>query len=974
MAEAQEVVDRLRDVLTAQDQSVTPELRDLAGSYAELCRAVNERIRRCLQLLRQNLRTEAVHLAEADPNVLDQLAILDFSGRADWRQWCLQYGLPEAPPLDMDSTAAINDAYTAVQPIAVLLAKHRMLAMALAPLSLRLVVMREIAKLDTTATFWADDIRLFEATRLGEIRQILASGKANHGSLENVQGELNSGQWSVPVPADLIRYVNARVEKFRDREAQQKIQSLLPELDAAYLAMEEDHCRTLLADCTVVLRGRSPDGEVRERLEAVRAWLRGLEQARGQQRDFEAACTRLEQAIDTGKPTEIIGQAYKASTRFPLAIPPELETRYGQCMARRERDATRRRKVIYFTVAAAALVLLTAIGLFAFFTIRSHEARGWDGVIKAATVGVTRKGDLADGRKILALLAKQPAGLRTTPVIAADVARLQTAVVMEKARATRFQSLYGKAMGLYLGSGRALRLMSAARGIALRPAEKAAVGTWFRRRHAYDQQQQALRDRAFNRAARALLDRVDSRLTPGAVRDNALAARRALQKLEAQLGLLEATKGVTQSLRNAEITSVQAVLSRRSATISNTISDDVAYGRILAPPLTTGQYITALNDYRRAHPDGRYALIVDGLIAAVPTIRAVHAWSELEEGWAGGLLNPAREAAKARIAAIAQYLKRYAGSPFASTAGKYSNYLSSALAATASGGPWLGQFSEVLHNRLLRRLHTLRTSDGKTYFVLAGTKPTFGTVGVGGKPPVTHISFKAVTSADISSQTTIELPRGVSIASDRRSPQAALSRQLLHTINIMSLGQWNSIGFEEIEILESSTASPVVRGLLLSDAIALNKPYLPARYSRAFADTGRTLAALDLENVNWLDPAGKPVAGDVIRGVRRAFKRLPNVRAMIVRAREANQSLKRRVNFNIASLAICRAAPGGLAIRCASVLPSDNGDTAWVVVERGTKSRLEKLGVMRSGKWNFAPGAAAGAVEGTLVFIRGGGK
>ena len=308
MAEAQEVVDKLRDVLLAQDQSATPELRDLAVGYADLCRTVNDRIRRCSQLLRQNLRTEAVHLAEASPNVLDQLTILDFPGRNDWRQLCVQYGLPEAPVLDIDSAAAINDAYTAVQPIAVLLAKHRTLAMALAPLPLRLVVMREIARLDTTASFWVDDIRTFEVARLGEIRKILTSASVDPQLLENLQSELNSNLWSVPVPADMTRDVNARVEKFRDEESQRDMQKLLPELDAAYSAMEEDRCRALLEDCGVALQGRSPNGDIRERLEAVQTWLHGLEQSRKLQRDFDAACVQLEQAIDTGKPTETIEQ------------------------------------------------------------------------------------------------------------------------------------------------------------------------------------------------------------------------------------------------------------------------------------------------------------------------------------------------------------------------------------------------------------------------------------------------------------------------------------------------------------------------------------------------------------------------------------------------------------------------------------------------------------------------------------------
>ncbi len=972
MAEAQEVVDKLRDVLVAQDQSVTPELRDLAVGYADLCRAVNDRIRRCSQLLRQNLRTEAVHLAEASPNVLDQLTILDFPGRNDWRQLCLQYGLPEAPALDIDSAAAINDAYTAVQPIAVLLAKHRRLAMAMAPLPLRLVVMREIAKLDTNATFWADDIRTFEIARLGEIRKILTSANVDSHILENLQSELNSNLWSVSIPADMTRDVNARVEKFRDEEAHRDMQKLLPELDAAYSAMEEERCRTLLADCAVVLRGRSPAGEVKERLEGVQAWLHGLEQTRNQQRDFEAACVQLEQAIDTGKPTETIEQAYKATTRFSLPLAPELETRYKQCMARRQQEAVRKRKMIYFTVAAAALVLLTAIGLFASFTIRSHEAKGWDQVIRAATAEVTRKGDLADGQKVLALLAKQPTGVRTTPMIAADTGKLQAAVAAEQIRAKHFKSLYARAEPLPLGSAQALQLMSAARAVALRPSEKAAVKKWFRQHHAYDQQQQALRDSAFNRAARSLLDRIDSRLTATAIRNNPTAADKTLRQCQAALGLLQAAKGITPAVYSAETASVQAELSRRSAAISNIISDDAAYRRILTPPLTVGDYIAALTAYHSAHPDGRYDTKVKSLIAAVPTIRAVKAWSDHLASWVGSVLNPARGDAKTRLAEINKYLAAFPGSPLAETAKQYSDYLSQGLAATAAAGPWLGQFSGVLHNRLLRRLDTFSTTHGEIYFVLPGTKISENMVN-----DEQIISFKAVTSAAAGTRTVIDLPVGVRLTTKKpvRSPQARLSRRLIDSLGGMSFNQWNTIGFEEMRILKASSASSVVKGLLLSDVLVLNKPFLPENQVAAFSAAAQRLAHLHLENVNWLDP-NKPVSGRIVRGVDRAFGKLPDLGVGTAQIRGANASLAKSVDFRIHALGICRRVAGAMTIHCDVTTPPANGDSAWVVVNAGTKEQLQKLGVMRNGKWVLAltSGVDSGIADGTLVFVTSGGK
>ena len=277
MPAAQDLVDRLRDALTARDQSITQELRDLATAYVELCRAVNDRIRRCGQLLRQGLKTEAVNLAEADPNLLDQLTALDFPERDAWQQWCVQYGLPEPPPLDLESAGAINEAYTAVQPLEVLLAKHRRLALAMAPLPLRLVVMREIAKADKSANFWADDIRTFEIARLEEIRRQWAAASADRHLPGLLLNELSSGQWSVPIPGDLLRAIKERAGAIQAQEMQSQLQPLLAALDTAYSAMEEQQCRDLLLQCRELLGTTTPAEDVKERLAAVQAWVDGLE-------------------------------------------------------------------------------------------------------------------------------------------------------------------------------------------------------------------------------------------------------------------------------------------------------------------------------------------------------------------------------------------------------------------------------------------------------------------------------------------------------------------------------------------------------------------------------------------------------------------------------------------------------------------------------------------------------------------------
>ncbi|MGC9261720.1 MAG: hypothetical protein ACP5I8_16780 [Phycisphaerae bacterium] len=358
------------------------------------------------------------------------------------------------------------------------------------------------------------------------------------------------------------------------------------------------------------------------------------------------------------------------------------------------------------------------------------------------------------------------------------------------------------------------------------------------------------------------------------------------------------------------------------------------------------------------------------MIAAVPTIRAVKAWSDLRASWVGSVLNPARSDAKARLAEINKYRAAFPSSPLAEMAKQYSDYLSQGLAAMAKGGPWLGQFSGVLHNRLLRELDSFSTSDGKTYFVRPGTRITEDTVGND-----QIISFKAVTSADAGARTVIDLPVGVSLTTKKpvRSPQARLSRQLIDAIRGMSFNQWNTIGFKQMRILKSSSASPVVKGLLLSDVLVLNKPFLTANQAAAFSSAAKRLARLHLESVNWLNP-DKPVRGSIVRGVSQAFGKLPDLGVITAEIRRTNASLAKRVDFSINALGIYQKTAAAMTIHSAITMPPANGDSAWVIVPGGSKNQLEKVGVMRAGKWALVPDAQSAIADGTLVFITSGGK
>src|SRR5262245_53921614 len=108
MSDPHRIVDEIRAVLQASDQSYKDRLRELASEYVEACGDVNRRLARCAQLIKQGLRAEAIHQAQADPELLGALAELDFSDREAWLDLVAIYNLPAPPDLDLKTAEHLN--------------------------------------------------------------------------------------------------------------------------------------------------------------------------------------------------------------------------------------------------------------------------------------------------------------------------------------------------------------------------------------------------------------------------------------------------------------------------------------------------------------------------------------------------------------------------------------------------------------------------------------------------------------------------------------------------------------------------------------------------------------------------------------------------------------------------------------------------------------------------------------------------
>ena len=221
MADYQRVVEFLRDLRQsgggAAGLQVTDQVVRAAETFAQACVEANERLRQCSAFLQQGLRTEAIHLAEQTPNLLDMVAALDLPDPETWAEFCQNNGLAVPPALQMERATQLNEAYAHGAGMEELLAKHRRLALARGAVRDRLAVLRQIAAAEGGNGVWEKDVRLFEKARLKELPAAFhaAMKGRDEGTIRDLMEEVHGAPWVEAVPADLAAAVSEADARFR---------------------------------------------------------------------------------------------------------------------------------------------------------------------------------------------------------------------------------------------------------------------------------------------------------------------------------------------------------------------------------------------------------------------------------------------------------------------------------------------------------------------------------------------------------------------------------------------------------------------------------------------------------------------------------------------------------------------------------------------------------------------------------------
>lgn len=972
-ADPQHIVDQIRAFVAAADQTLTPNLADLSADYATHCTEANARLRRCVDHLRRGLRAEAIHLAEESPPLLELISVLDFAEAPQWANVCAMYELQRPVPLLIELAQELNEAYAAVEPARPLLDLHRRLALEHAPLAERIAVMRELAKLDPASAFWDEDFRLFESTRLKQIRNELpiAAKNKDRKSLDALMAEISAEGWRVEVPADLKTAVVRAHAAARQDHAVTQIQDALPQLDAAYGAMDLptvtgliEKIRRLATETRLTL-----PPELTEKIDPPEQWVRRQQAKAARQAEIDDAIAELTQAVADDHPVETLRQLESEVARAGGVTPDELA---AQVAAAETRDAATKskRKKQWVGVAAALLVALTAGGAIATRAVM-HDQVGRRAYSTLADHH--QKRDLAAAQADLKRFADETPYVLDRTDVAELAARVRSDAKGDKDRRQQFAtavSVADKAIETASATGAitdavwngALNESRAAAKLARSNDERAQADGLLARIDKFRANARADLDGNYRRR----IDGFETRLTAyrAAADAGTLAAgdtdfRETLE----QAGDLTANISddrLADTRRRAE--RVRDGLQAVGVRLDLRQRETEALVRLKAATASADQWKSALQQYvdncggtDRARRFADTLDKADAWAAVEKTSRVIDDWTDL--------LAPAAIADRAKTVATAL---EAGDTPWSAALTDYQAYLAALEKAHAADGPWKDNFTEELNDKIYGDLNYIHVkSSGKRYYVPVKAKLEPALLnGVRRGTNVPHVKNPNALPGNTNNAKDRFI---VSLSGDdfdgklRPSPQSQLRGELSSLVKKVADGDALA-GFAVTDrIVEATEVDPIVQVRLLQHAVGAIKESTVG--SASLDEYAQAIDAFTPDDFEWMNPDNAEADK-----ARDDAKKLIDDRAeLLKRAREDIAKKCRQMQ-----LALGRHVTGrGVLMKDASQwtvsTTSDTSGGRSVVVPAGKS--WQTVGAIRDGQFTVARRGVVDAMDGLMVFF-----
>jgi len=856
--EASQLVESIRGFLNASDQVLTEDVRGWAEVYAKLCREANVRLRECRGLLQKGLRSEAIHIAEMHPALLDLAELLNFPDVKEWKELCVGYSLPEAPGLNLGTVEALSDAYTEEAGLATLMASYRTLNLAQAPVALRLRVARRIAKQDPTTAFWDEDIRALEKLRHEELNESVTDAIAREDldALRDLDVELSAPGWRIPVAAVHINQIKAVLKKLISTEKLALARELGNKLEQCYSAQELDHCRTLLKDYDRQLHAKliqEPE-ELKPLLENVRSWLADETTKAKRLAGYNTACAALVAALDDNAPALQLEALYNAAKGFEYPLDDALEQRYQARCANLAGAQKRKWRLITGGIAAGLIVVLSLIGLFAYWNMREGEIANWIKVAKdsARSLQANDKYEVSQAEKVSATIKQDGVKYLQTPDVVAALGALEAGIATEKQRSgdyalakRQLDQIYGVIKeDNYLSYAVELQnLTTKAQGLARTNGEKSELGVLLGGLEQKVGQIKTTNDMVVARKYLLLTDDI-SKIGLAVLTDDPLGGERLYNGFQERFNELKRNNPPMGSASQKQYDRTMELLRQQGEQVAQSKQQANDLAGIFNANNAAARY-KDMAAYCTKYPEGKFTAQFTAVLPQQAVETAWEAWLRNAEDYR--TQPTALREVKDTVAKLSEFMDANKAVPNAKILRRYVKVLEHVGEVLASDGPYY-QLRDVVKNDLYIDTWTVNGPDGTRYFTPSNPEIKFSSLGLGCNVYTDkNLTRKRVVIGDKSVAPT-DYPKC------QISAHQKLASGILQKINGLTPTNWYQTSAEILELARASDAELPVKGELLLLALKTHQlvvsDYTGTDYGKLIAD----LETLDLDRYNWIKP------------------------------------------------------------------------------------------------------------------------
>ena len=952
MADYQRVVEFLRDVRQAPLQGVTEEISQAAKDFATFCVEANERLRKCSGFLQQGLRTEAIHLADENPNLLDLVAALDLPDPEVWAEFCANNGLPVPPPLQLDRAEQLNEAYAQDQPMEHLLSRHRLLALARAPMRERLGVMRQLMAIDPGNAAWEKDIRGYEAARIRELPTSFYNAMKDHddAAIVDLAHEMTESAWIEPLPLDLVTAVtdaNARIQR---RTLEDELKKLVQPLRDAFAAQTLKDCQSIVARWKKLMTSAGVTNvshELSDEIKPVIAWIAEEEKKEDRLRKYRGSCKAFGDLLNRDATDRELEAGYARLKEFGEPVPEDFTTRYADKRKSRQHATERKHKLRLAAIAGIVIVIVVVVLGVGITIMHASAAERWANELNSAVAAK----DIEKIRHLLEELSKASAQITGDQ----RVSTARAEAMAKEAEYARDQDSLKDTLEKYDGLEKSAGPVAANTGASMDDLVNAAASlkeglaagrakgdlSWVDTEKKLGAQEGRLVDllaRLQTRASSGVKARVDAlaaevdglaSLSSADASAKLLTIGRSLRAMKDLAGIdVDATTAIANLLQRAD---------KMRETLEATRDITTELQSVRAAAISSDDLKRALEHFVQRFPNAPQTQEFSTAIQRMNLAKAVESWRDMAAGF-GGRFGPSSQAgAQKRFDALAAHLTAYPDSPFISIATEYEDYLRRAIDALAEKGTWQTALTDLLSTPMVSELCYMESSDGKRYYVLGDIKMQIKRI----NNQVT-VTFEALNPKDLSKRMIVNIDPPVRVLTDKpvRMPHAKVAADMADAIKLIDESNWDTWGIDMSDKLVKNTEMDiVVKAILLQPVLKANEQVagwaLGDTYSKAITELARQKA----EEIQWID------ADKVTDGMKKAFKSTMDNLPPAATVKQLLQSRK------VALFKAVKIDIGGTGV----LLRDDHGN--WDVSARTGISDGNILWIVKPGTVPFTPAA-----------------